>query len=327
MNHHDQGDDSDVDAILERLDSAPVSPESGIAADEVFAAAPGTGGPQPADYPAAPAVEYPVAGGPVAVYPPVPEADPDLGMEAVVNSRKGERRWADKPAMIMLGTAGLVAVAIAVTIGVFLSGGSGGDGDDPAMAGAEDTTRTAPDTAPPTTSAPEEPAFAAPTDPTFSWWGDGLSVIASQYEPIIGARGHDYYWNASNSVSIDDAIDALATTDDERVGGLVVWAFGNSSEVTESHISRLQQAIGGDRALVLVGVGTNDPSVNPWADAVNERYAALAAGRPGTYFVDWQDYLIDNPKFVRDGFVLTREGTAAWANAINYTILEAYGGD
>src|SRR5699024_338008 len=117
-------------------------------------------------------------------------------------------------------------VAIAVTIGVFLSGGSGGgegSEDDPAVAVA-DTTRTAPDTAPPTTSAPEEPAFAAPTDPTFSWWGDGLSVIASQYEPIIGARGHDYYWNASNSVSIDDAIDALATTDDERVGGLVVWA-------------------------------------------------------------------------------------------------------
>src|SRR5699024_10932110 len=106
------------------------------------------------------------------------------------------------------------------------------------------------------------PPAASDLDPVFSWWGDGLSVVASQYQPIIGTKDHDYYWTADNSTAPDEAITQIATAGDSR-GGVVVFAHGNSSEVTESHLSQLQSAVG-DRPLILVGVGTADPAAIPW---------------------------------------------------------------
>lgn len=231
--------------------------------------------------------------------------------------------------------AGLLSVAAVVGIGAFAGFYLMGSGDQPTdharssqAAATQPAQPSGSETASPTTSSTSK-QVPPPVDPTFSWWGDGVSVQAARWKPVIGTAGHDYAWHASNSLeygpqqAIEDIRKGIAGDSNQYVGGTVVFAYGTAAEVTEGELDQLSQVLGDRRGLILVGVGSSTNDI-PWRDAVNARYKALADKRPNTRYVDWQAAIDSNPNLVHDGFIPTQSGAAKWAGLVNAALDSLY---
>jgi hypothetical protein len=242
------------------------------------------------------------------------------------------------PLAIVLVVGALAAGAAFLGITVF---GSPGEGSSDRRSAASPTNGTTAAKEPGATdgyarpSAIPDPVDVRPTDPTFSWWGDTVSENSLRYSPSIGTSGHPYFWNVSDDVSVAGAINTIegvrlaeeaAKPDKARgtLGGTVVFAFGNTEEVTAGNLTALRSAVGPERTLILVGVGALNNRVQPWRVDLNERYRKFADDNVNTRYVDWQKLVDAHPDYVSDSGNLTQSGTAAWSNAVNQEINDVY---
>lgn len=276
--------------------------------------------------------------------PPEPEDDEpglfDSGVSGFSVS-DGDDDWKARPryssgvVTLVWGLVILAVILLAAFLGIFVFSSpqpptSSSTSKAPAASSTPSTggSDTDPSDKPQATGDRPTESVAPPSDPTFSWWGDGMSVQALRWKPVIGVSGHDFAWHASNALdygpsqAIADIRKGLGGGD-KYVGGTVVFAYGTAQEVTEGELDDLADALGSRRGLILVGVGTKDDSV-PWATAVNDRYKALAAKRPNTQYVDWQAAINADPSLISEGFLPTQSGAAKWAGLVNAALTDLY---
>lgn len=253
----------------------------------------------------------------------------------------GDDEWKARPwyssggVAVVWGVVILAAILVSAFVGIFIFSGTpspstSATSESPAASATPSTADLNMDPSDKPRATGERPveSVAPPSDPTFSWWGDGMSIQALRWKPVIGVNGHDFAWHASNALdygppqAIADIRNGLGGGD-KYVGGTAVFAYGTAQEVTEGELADLADALGPRRGLILVGVGTIDDSV-PWATAVNDRYKALADKRPNTQYVDWQAAINADPSLVSEGFLPTQSGAAKWAGLVNTAVTDLY---
>lgn len=167
---------------------------------------------------------------------------------------------------------------------------------------------------------------AAASEGVFSWYGDGLSQIAAEYQPVIATPEQEFYWNADNGKSVDTVISQILNdADSGKLGDMVVFAYGTNEEVSEGQLNRLLSGLGEDYGVILVGTGTTDPGLVPWSGDLNSRFQRAANQAPGrVQYVNWQNQVDSDPGVVERGFMLTEQGTDAWIGQINDAIARFY---
>lgn len=160
----------------------------------------------------------------------------------------------------------------------------------------------------------------------FSWYGDGQSALAAQYEPIIATDRQQFFWSADSSRSASRAVDEITTAErNGKLGDMVVFAYGAYADVEQREIDRLIGNLPDDVGVILVGTGNTDPDMQPWGSNVNNRFrqAALQNSHRVSY-VDWQSRVTADPSTVSNGFMLTEHGAHEWADAVNEAIAQFY---
>lgn len=264
--------------------------------------------------------------------------------DSTEDGRTRRRRWWSRLGNTLAVIVIIVAVVLAAAfVGIFVLGDPG-----PSRPTEETTTRETEDSTSPAAGdtngngynrpAPVDAVEdTRPTDPLFSWWGDGLSAVAATYSPSIGTKEHGYFWNVDTETTPEAAVStigAVKTAEDNGVapepaklgtlGGVVVFAFGNSADVSQGTLDQLRSVIGSGRTLLLVGVGATSNTDQPWRVDLNNRLKATADDNANTRYIDWQAQVDSNPDYVHDNFLLTQSGAAAWANLINREITSVY---
>lgn len=156
----------------------------------------------------------------------------------------------------------------------------------------------------------------------FTLIGDGVPTVVRSASPIIGTRDTEYLWWSTAEMDMATATD-LARTRRDALGQVVVLAMGSSAPITRAELDTFAEAIGPQRALVLVGPG-GAGSAKAGLHATNTVLYQFAQQRPDTFFVDWQGDVDTNPDLVSDRIVPTTAGARTWMARVNWIINTAF---
>jgi peptidoglycan/LPS O-acetylase OafA/YrhL len=256
---------------------------------------------------------------------------------------------APRPNLAM--AAGATSLAVALVVGVSLSGQAPATGHDEAWGGGPapvaiepspphtnattttatpttttTTTQSQATTTDPTTTTstlpapltpPESTVTPAPPEPPRSAHAVGDSVLLAARDSMIAAFAGDIRVDAAVGRQPWDGVPLVEQWAPSHPGEHLVVVLGSNGILRPDDVDRIMAAAGSERRVVFVTVHVP----RRWADASNDSIRSRAPAYPNAMVVDWAAMAGENPQFLgSDQIHPTRSGADALGAAIRHAL-------